>query len=210
MVKLYDSQKTYTDQLRKLEEYVVANPKDAAAHFLLGYHYMVCGYIDLAKEQFETAAKLQPADTVSRELANLLAVSTKAGDEGGAATEAKEAGEPEAAEPSGKIDPKLAPPKPEPVPLEKLNGTWVADKGKQGKITLVFKDDGKFTWTYSKPDGKPFELEGEYTMDERGYLVLKANDTQMVSVVSLPKDNEMKFVLAAGPPGDPGITFKKG
>jgi tetratricopeptide (TPR) repeat protein len=81
MVKLYDSQKTYTDQLRKLEEYTKANKNDAAPHFLLGYHYMVCGYIEQAQEQFEAASKIQPADSVARELANLLSVSATAGDE---------------------------------------------------------------------------------------------------------------------------------
>jgi len=205
MVKLYDSQKTYTDQLRKLEQYTTANPKDAACHFLLGYHYMVCGHMDMAKEQFDTASKLQPADSVARQLADLLAVSTTAGDGEASGTGAAPA-EPEgkAAEPAA-----AATPAPEPVPLEKLNGTWVADKGKEGKITLALKDDGKFTWAYAKEKEKPFELDGEYTMDEKGFLVLSANDSQMVASVSLPKENEMKFVLAAGPPGDPGLTFEK-
>jgi hypothetical protein len=31
----------------------------------------------------------------------------------------------------------------------------------------------------------------------------------MTATVSQPKDNELKFVLAGGPPDDPGLTFTR-
>jgi hypothetical protein len=214
MVKLFDHQKTYTDQLRKLEEYTVAKPKDAAAHFLLGYHYMVCGYIEEARKQFETAVEIQPEDSVSRQLASLLSVSVESASEDeeipGEKPEApKEASAKAPSNQSTAQPPPDAAPAPEPVPLEQLVGTWASNKGAGGKITLAMKDDGKFSWTFKKGEEKPFELSGEFSMNENGLLVLDANESQMVATVSLPKDDELHFVLAAGPPGDPGLTFKK-
>jgi hypothetical protein len=31
----------------------------------------------------------------------------------------------------------------------------------------------------------------------------------MVANITMPEDGHMHFVLAAGPPGDPGLDFKK-
>ncbi len=195
MVTLYDAQQTYTDQLRRLEDYATAKADDAAAQFLLGYHYMVCGHLDMAALQFEKAAELQPADSVSRQLADLCKASTNSADDG--ADEAPEdPPEDEAA------------PGPARVPVEKLTGTWVADKGKDGTITLTLKSDGNFVWDYTK-DGTSSDFGGVFSMNDSGLLVLDTDDTQMVAMLEMPADDELKFVLAGGPPGDPGLDFKK-
>lgn len=191
MVTLYDAQQTYTDQLRKLEDYAGARSDDAAAHFLLGYHYMVCGHLDLATAEFDTAAKLQPADGVSKQLADLCRASTDS-----------------AVEPAGEEAPPETEAPPEPPPVEELAGTWVADKGEAGTITLSLKDDGKFTWGYTQ-GGKTSDFGGNYSMNDNGLLVLDTDDTQMVATVDMPSESELKFVLAGGPPGDPGLDFKK-
>ena len=105
---------------------------------------------------------------------------------------------------AGSRKPKL--PKPEPVPLEKLTGTWVSSRDAGSSITLTFKDDGKFTWSFVK-DGKTSEFSGEYSINDDGLLVLDSEESQMVASVELPQDREMKFVLAGGPPADPGLAF---
>ena len=92
--------------------------------------------------------------------------------------------------------------------MEKLAGTWVSDKGDQGTVTLALKDGGKFAWTFTKA-GKSNEFGGDYSMNDNGLLVLDAEDSQMVATVELPKDDQMKFVLAGGPPGDPGLQFAR-
>ena len=94
------------------------------------------------------------------------------------------------------------------MPLEKLTGTWVSDRGPQGTVTLVFKEGGKFAWTFKKGE-KTSEFGGSFSINETGLLVLDAEQSQMVAAVELPKDNEMKFVLAGGPPDDPGLIFAK-
>jgi hypothetical protein len=195
MTTLYASQNTYTDQLRRLEDFARAKPDDAAARFLLGYHYMVCGHLDRAYEQFDQAAKLQPRDLIAAQLRDLCKSSAPAeeGDE-----ETKE-------------DPPVeqaAPPR-DPVPADKLVGTWVSDRGEQGKVTLKLGEDGNFTWNFTKGDQNN-DLTGTFSIDERGLLVLASEDSQMVGEIKLPEDNKLNFVLAGGPQGDPGLNFDKG
>jgi len=46
-------------------------------------------------------------------------------------------------------------------------------------------------------------------MNDNGMLVLDAEQSQMVAAVELAQDDHLKFVLAGGPPGDPGLLFTK-
>ena len=193
MISLYNSRETYTSQLEALEKYSKAKPDGADAHFLLGYHYMVCNQLERATAEFDAAAKLQPADTISAQLRDLTKASTNSADDDKSADSET---------------PAEAPPPPAPVPLEKLTGTWVSDRGPQGTVTLVFKEGGKFAWTFKKGE-KTSEFGGSFSINETGLLVLDAEQSQMVAAVELPKDNEMKFVLAGGPPDDPGLIFAK-
>ena len=193
MVTLYDSQETYTGQLQKLEGFSKSKPDDASAHFLLGYHYMVCGHIEEAQAQFARAAELQPADTISKQMADLLAATSVDGEEDAPPEDVKP---PEDAEPI------------EPIPVDQLTGTWVSDKGENGKITLKFDDEGKFTWNFTK-DKDSTEFGGDFSMNNNGLLVLDADESQMVASVELPEEDELKFILAGGPPGDPGLDFAK-
>ncbi|MES2920465.1 MAG: tetratricopeptide repeat protein [Verrucomicrobiota bacterium] len=196
MRALYDSLETYTDQLRRLETYSLDNPTVADGRFLLGYHYMVCGHLDSATVQFESAAKLMPADKISSQLANLARFSVK---------------DSKNSLPPG-VERTPAPPAKSPpreiVPLEKLQGTWVAARDSGATVTLRFLPEGKFTWTHLK-DAKTTELAGAYSINDNGLLVLDSPDSQIVADVSLPADREMKFVLVGGPPADPGLDFRK-
>ena len=61
----YNNVDKYTTQLRALEKAAGANPKDAADHFLLGYHYLMIGARDNAKTEFADAVKLTPNDKLA-------------------------------------------------------------------------------------------------------------------------------------------------
>ena len=191
MIALYNSQETYLSQLDALKNYSKGKPNAADARFLLGYHHMVCGHLEEAAEEFEAAAKLQPADSVSAQLRDLTKASSQSGSD-------------EPTEPSTEkeVAPQSA------LPLEKLSGAWVSDKGEAGTVSLVFKDDGKFIWSFKKGDQNN-EFSGDFSMNDNGLLVLDAKESQMTATVSQPKDNELKFVLAGGPPDDPGLTFTR-
>lgn len=193
MISLYDSQQPYNSQLQSLERYSKAMPQAADAHFLLGYHYMVGTRLALAHAEFAEAARLQPADSVSAQLRDLTGASSVKG-----AVDKTDAPKEPAA---------VAPP-PDPVPLEKLPGKWVAERGDKGTVTLVFKHDGKFLWIYDNGD-KSTEFSGSYKINDSGMLVLEAEQSQMVASVELPQESQLKFILAGGPPGDPGLTFAR-
>jgi hypothetical protein len=191
MIALYNTQEIYLSQLDALKNYSKGKPNAADARFLLGYHHMVCGHLEEAAEEFEAAAKLQPADSVSAQLRDLTKASSQSGSD-------------EPTEPSTEkeVAPQSA------LPLEKLSGAWVSDKGEAGTVSLVFKDDGKFIWSFKKGDQNN-EFSGDFSMNDNGLLVLDATESQMTATVSQPKDNELKFVLAGGPPDDPGLTFTR-
>ncbi|WP_193215103.1 tetratricopeptide repeat protein [Luteolibacter marinus] len=187
MIAFYGDSSSYDDQLHKLEDYVKGSPDKADGHFLLGYHYMVCGYMDKSYEQFKTTTELQPADSIARQLRDLTESSLP--DEGDADAE--------------------PPPAPEPVPVDKLVGTWVSDAAGGGKITFTMKESGDFSWDYSG-GGADSKLTGTYGLDDQGLLVLTMDDSQMISEISLKDDSQLKFVMVGSPQGDPGLEFKKG
>jgi hypothetical protein len=64
----YNDADKYTEQLRKLEKTVSDAPKSAPGHFLLGYHYLMTGAKDEAKEHFAQAAKLTPNDKLAQHI----------------------------------------------------------------------------------------------------------------------------------------------
>jgi tetratricopeptide (TPR) repeat protein len=184
MVGFYDGSGTYSDQLRKLEAYAKGAPDKADARFLLGYHYMVCGHMEKANAEFSKAAELQPADSISRQLRDLTAASIPDGGESDA-------------EP---------PAKPDPVPADKLTGTWVSDRGPDGKVTFTMTDAGDYTWNFMNA-GQTSELKGTYGLNDKGLLVLTSDDTQMVSAVEMKEEGKFHFTLVGAPDGDPGLEF---
>ncbi len=187
MVGFYDSSSTYDGQLRKLEAWVKGSPDKAEGHFLLGYHYLVCGHMEKSYEQFEKTTKLQPADSIARQLRDLTKSSL----------------------PDNGVPATAPPPKPAPVPVEKLAGTWTADTG-GGKVTFNLEKSGEFTWSFSGPGQPPSEMKGKWQMNDKGLLEMASADSQMFSAVTLDGDAKMKFLLVGGPEGDPGLNFTKG
>lgn len=184
MTGLFDSQYTYTKLLRKLEDYTDDNPDSAAAHFVLGYHYLVLGHLEYAVELFDRVVVLEPRDTVSVQLRNLIKDSITSEEE-----------VPEEQTVTAPVDP------------DKLVGTWVSKRG-EGIIKLVLTEDGKFTWTFDKGD-KAGDLSGEFGIAEDNLLVLSSEDSQLVGEVTFAEDSKLSFTLAGGPRDDPGLTFDR-
>ena len=61
----YNDAGKYTADLRTLEKAAAENPKSAAEHFLLGYHYLMIGARDNAKTELAAAVKLTPSDKLA-------------------------------------------------------------------------------------------------------------------------------------------------
>jgi len=196
MASFYPDSDTYTTQLRKLESYVEANPNSADSQFLLGYHYMVAGFIDQAYGMFDRVVKLQPADTVAVQLRNLAESSSP--EVAAAAPPSPEAPSTEAAPDPGVVVEVI-----EPTDLE---GGWKAASADGKAITLSLGADGKFSWNYEGASATV--LAGDWSIDEEGQLVLATDDVQMVADISL-EGNTLKFVLDGAPVGDPGLSFQR-
>jgi len=196
MVGFYDNSQTYSTQLRKLEAHVQSASPNAAASFLLGYHYMVCGHMEKANQAFGMTVNLQPADSIARQLRDLTAASIPDGAESVAEEAAAEVPAPDATV------------RPDPVPLDRLVGTWNSDRGENGKITFTMQESGDYSWSFSN-GGAASELKGTYGLDEQGLLVLSSDDTQMVCLVEIKEGGQMHFTLIGAPDGDPGLDFTK-
>jgi len=187
MIGFYVASATYEDQLRKLETYVKSSPDKADGHFLLGYHYMICGHMEKSLLEFEATVRLQPADSIARQLRDLTKNSIP---DGG----------------NSDVTPPVAP---TPVPLDKLVGTWVSERGQDGKVIFTMKESGDYTWSFINA-GQSSELKGTYGLNDKGLLVLTSDDSQMVSAVTLDGQSKLRFVLIGAPDGDPGLDFTKG
>jgi tetratricopeptide (TPR) repeat protein len=185
MIGFYNGSGAYNDQLQKLEGYAKSSGK-ADGHFLLGYHYLVCGHMDKAYEQFAKASQMEPGDSISRQLAALTKDSI----------------------PDGGSDDGSEVERPAPVPVDKLVGTWTSDTG-NGKITFTMNQGGDYTWGFKPASGDATELKGTYGLNDKGLLVLTSDDTQMVSAIDLKADGKMHFTLVGAPDGDPGLDFTK-
>ncbi len=212
MVQLYDKQETYTAQLRKLEEYNRANTESATASFVLGYHYLVCGYLEESAVAFHRAAELEPADQVAVQLASLAENSTTSAETEVASVDEDKAEKAEESKgaPEGEPSEEVTEVAQADVPFEKIVGKWTSDQGDNGVVTLTINEDGKFLWQYESKTSDPFKMEGDYNLGEGNVLTLTEGESQMAGTVALPAEGTMNFVLAGGPPGDPGLTFKKG
>ena len=186
MIGFYTSSGTYSDQLGKLEAYTKSAPEKADARFLLGYHYMVCDHMEQANAEFSKASELQPADNISRQLRDLTAASIP------------DAGAADAVPPA----------RPAPVEPDQLVGTWVSDRGADGKINFTMTAAGDYTWAFINA-GQSSQLKGTYGLDDKGLLVLTSDDTQMVSAVELKENKSLHFALVGAPDGDPGLDFSK-
>ena len=185
LIGFYASDEVYTRQLRRLEDFVEGNPASADSRFLLGYHYMVGGYLAEAREMFDQASQIEPNDSVAVQLRNLAESSMTVEETG------------EVDEPRGEM-----------VDASIVAGTWRAMSADGQTITLTIGAEGNFTWDYEgAADGSV--LSGEWTIDESGLLVLNDEDVQLTGIIEMEGTNTMHFVLAGTPEGDPGLTFER-
>lgn len=188
----YGDPDRYTDQLRKLEDYVLAHPDSPAPHFLLGYHYLVGENLPEAHQMFDRVATLQPADSVATQLRSLLSESAPSSEEPELAEEQPAAVEADKA----------------PIAAEALHGVWTAPSADGKPVTLSLTPQGTFTWNYAGAENGKV-LSGEWSLDEDGLLVLKDEDVQMIGDIALNPDGSLHFLLAGSPEDDPGLTFRK-
>ncbi len=193
LIGAYAEADAYTQQLRALEAYIKANPQSAPAHFVVGYHYLTQGHNDAAAKQFEDAARLQPSDKLSAQLAAQL--------------------QPPASQPpsSDGAAPPMATASAESAPQGKLAGRWAATPAKDARVGLAINDDGNFTWTVTSSGQPAKTITGKSTF-ANGVLTLAGQDGQVGALagqVAWQDDNHMTFRVLGAPQDDPGLKFER-
>jgi tetratricopeptide (TPR) repeat protein len=195
MSGLYPSVDAYTVQLRALEQFVNAKPKEADARFVLAYHYVTGSHKEAAIKQLREVVLLQPADQLSVQLLRGLGGEVPA--EPGS-TPAPAAQEPQVARDD--------PPEPPDIDAAKIVGRRTAKRSDGTTFTLDLTPDNKFTWAYER-GGKKQEFGGTYSVDG-AVLVLERGDKATMPGLVTMEGTGFNFKLFGAPEGDAGLDFK--
>jgi tetratricopeptide (TPR) repeat protein len=187
MIGLYPQVDIYTEQLRKLEQFVTDNPDDNAGLLVLSYQYITAGHDQAAATELERLVALTPTDPVAIQL--LLSV-----------------------DPDAKIpDPpqEVLPPQPTAkITKDELNGSWSADReGREFEMDL--REDGTFLWAYSQGD-QTQRVTGVWDVDDKGILAMEMNDDGVMLAQVLFKDGKLDFYMIGDTEGTPPLEFTKG
>jgi tetratricopeptide (TPR) repeat protein len=182
MSGLYGSVDAYTAHLRTLEEFCRTHGDDAAAHFVLAYHYLVGGHNDMAADALRVVVAKKPGDAVAAQLLASVAP-------------------PEATPPP-------TPAAPASGPETDLVGTWKA-VSKDDAVTLLIGADSSFTWKAMPKGSPPVEISGTIqTAADAIALVSEKAGTMTGKVVSKGPD-AFEFTLSGGPPGAKPLLFNR-
>jgi tetratricopeptide (TPR) repeat protein len=186
MSGLYPNVATYTEQLRKLEVFIRANPDDPAARLVLAYHYLTAGHDDAAKDQVQQLLKLTPTDPLATQLLQSLDPAAEA------PTPAKQ----------------VEPPKPaQPLAKPQLIGTWDATRGDRS-FNMALNEDGTFAWKFSQA-GKSQEVSGVWDIDQDGILALELDDESTMLAQVLLVNGKLDFYMLGDTQGSDPLQFAK-
>jgi tetratricopeptide (TPR) repeat protein len=208
MARLYPDLSVYTDQLRALEDFIRQNPQDAAARFLIAYHYTTAGHVDAAARQLAQVSELIPNDRVAAELLRMLKppanAPTSAAEvsavrpQSPAVTPQPPVDEAENAIPSGPaVDP------------QSVVGSWKASRKDGAQFDLTLTNEHQFTWRFAAPKQKATELKGKFTIDHNVLSLQQPEGGALVGQVVFDGDNKFNFKMVGGPAEDPGLDFTR-
>lgn len=193
LIGLYPDVDVYTAQIRALEAYRSANPDSPSGHFVLAYHYLTQGFEDAAVREFNQVIRLQPTDSLSKQIVASLTNS----------------GQPAQPADAPQAQPEAAPTAPA-ADEPSLVGAWKAAPDATTAIDLTLQADGSFTWNVTQ-QGKAQPIAGTYTYGG-GVLTLVrtgAENDAMVGRVSWKDASNFAFHALGGGADDPGLNFSK-
>ena len=191
---VYGSVDAYTGHLRKLEDFCKSHPGDAAAHFVLGYHYLVGGHAEMAAEALKVVVANQPGDMVAKRLLEAVQPPQPAEAKAETAAPARD----EAAQT----------PAPAATPETDLVGTWKASGGTD-TVELTITADSTFTWK-STPQGKPaVELSGTIETSADAIALVSEKAGTMVGKVDSKGPDAFEFSLPGAPAGTRPLRFER-
>ena len=190
MSSLYGNADDYQTQLRKLEAYCQAHPKDASSHFVYAYHCLVLDEKDAAIDALRVVVANQPKDYTAKRMLDALAPATQP------ATEPSPAAAPSDAPVDGT------------APQTDLVGTWRAKAGKT-TIDLTITEDSKFTWKATEPGKPATQLKGQLASTSDELVLESADQGSMTGTVTSQGPDKWQFALSGAPPSDPGLSFTR-
>ncbi|HBJ37337.1 MAG TPA: hypothetical protein DDZ51_21810, partial [Planctomycetaceae bacterium] len=211
---LYGDIELYTQQLRKLETHIEANPKDAAALFVLSYHYLVTGHVEDAVDLLADVVQLQPSDTTATQMLRALT----AADDRPQTPASGEAPPAKAVDVSRVANSKKADDSDQSAdddqPKTDLVGKWIATPTGV-TITLEVTEASTFTWRAEpkpvddKPAAEPMELSGDVLAGGETLILNTESQGAMTGQVESGGADQFRFIVPGGPPDDPGLTFNR-
>jgi tetratricopeptide (TPR) repeat protein len=201
---LYGNADDYSQQLRKLESQCQSNPRDAAAHFVLAYHYLVTGNAEEAIDALRVVVAQQPRDATAKRMLEALAppepptaiaavpTPPEAGVRQAAATEP--------------VQPKAA--GAAAGPEADLVGRWRAEADGT-TIELAIDAASQFEWSATPPGGTATKLAGNVFATSDRLVLESESQGSMVGNVKTIGPDEFRFALAGGPPDTKGLDFRR-
>ena len=196
MSNVYGSVDSYTGHLRTLEEFCRTHPDDAAAHFVLGYHYLVGGHTDMAAAALRVVVAKQPGDVVAKRLLDAVA------------PPAEETAAPAAASGAAPENSDVAATAEKPLPEIDLVGTWKAASD-QDTVMLTVTPESAFTWK-AQPNGKPaVELKGTIETSADAIALVSESAGTMVAKVTPKSADSFEFALPSAPKDTKPLVFTR-
>jgi tetratricopeptide (TPR) repeat protein len=181
---LYADTDAYTKQLRALEAACKKDPKAANLRFLLGYHYLSCGFPDKALNEFRQALELQPNDSVTASLVATLS--------------------PRDAQPAKAPAGATA----QAVPADKVIGEWKASGKGKGSYSMSLNKDGSFTWSFNRGKRKQ-EVKGVHTVEGNVLAMEPDSGGVLLAELTLKEPDVLHFKMISGESKDPGLDFRR-
>ena len=188
MSSLYGNSDDYTAQLRKLEEYCKANPKNPASAFVLAYHYLVIGSKDSAIRALKVVVENQPKDVTAKRM--LEALDPKP-------IEAKAA-------PTAPQAEELA----KPAPEIDLVGKWQAVAGTT-TIELTITEDSTFSWKATEMGKPSIELSGDFGTNGDAILMETSDKGSLGGTVKSLNSDEWVMNPPGATDDNAGLKFKR-
>lgn len=212
MSHLYSDISVYTAQLRALESVVRQNPQDAAARFVLAYHYLTGGYSDAAARQWKQVVSLVPNDQVAAAMLRMASEqpATGTGQTGTdpSSLQALPTPQPPTTDstysdlPSPSIREAVAP-----VDVATILGTWTASRPDGSSFELRIADDNTFTWSFRPKGQAPQSFSGTYKLDGNVIALERTGGGSLVAEITGNDGSHFNFRMVGAPKEDPGLDF---
>jgi tetratricopeptide (TPR) repeat protein len=208
---LYGNPDEYSQQLRRVEAQCKSNPRDAAAYFVLAYHYLVTGHADEAVKALRVVVAQQPRDATAKRMLDALAPPQESTAIAATSTPPEPSGVRQAAAtervpPSSSATPEA--PAAAPGPQTDLVGRWrAATDGTT--IELAIDDASQFEWSATPAGGTPTKLSGKVLATSDTLVLDSETQGSMVGQVNSIGRDEFRFALAGGPPDAKGLNFQR-